>query len=263
MLPSEPPKDGLNAEPSEPEIKDECDGKPNANITITTPPNAQKHSAYCCKATEKAYQYFDNIKCFLRDPSRVLAFLTACLVLVGIGALCLQRDTETRQLRAYISVTTATLLVIAVGDANWVKVHLVTKNFGQTPAYDYADWACYAVRPLSDEIKFGGPKEKLLRPQFGMKKLPTSIIGPSDVRHKNFAGDCDRVKTPDDKPIALTTLQIDDINAGASIIYLYGESTYKDAFGFSRYTRYRMFGARDAGLSEGKTVDAVEGNDAN
>ena len=51
-----------------------------------------------------SHDALENVKWFFVDPSRVLAFLTFLLVVVGISALCIQRDAEERQLRAYMLI---------------------------------------------------------------------------------------------------------------------------------------------------------------
>jgi hypothetical protein len=60
----------------------------------------------------------------------------------------------------------------------------------------------------------------------------------------------------------LTTGERARIRAGTAAIYVYGEMDYTDAFGESRYTKYRFFSNDTYGLAEGKTGDTGQGNEA-
>ena len=109
ISPSDPPKVGPNGKVPQTEKDDKSRngtfGGINATVS-TSSADGREHKEKRCQGSKKACEYLDKTLWFFSDPSRALAFLTVLLVVVGIGALCIQRDTEERQLRAYMCTKT-------------------------------------------------------------------------------------------------------------------------------------------------------------
>lgn len=164
--------------------------------------------------------------------------------------IAVAKDTEERQLRAYVLLASAT---IRIEKDNTVLISLVAKNYGLTPAYDFKHWSCAVIRE-------GNPVETKipsLPTPYAKMDLPTSVVAPGDVKHKIFHGFCEE-QPP--KARALTSAEIAGLKSSTWAVYAYGEATYRDAFGGKRITRYRIFSNDAIGIDEGRTVDAEEGN---
>ena len=75
------------------------------------------------------------------------ALLSTACVSAGVGfyQASISWDTEQRQLRAYVNPTVFSILTNAT--TNFVTVHVVLKNFGQTPARHVTQYSCLAIRP--------------------------------------------------------------------------------------------------------------------
>ena len=149
--------------------------------------------------------------------------------------------TAEKQLRAYISVDSFRILDM---QKLWSKqdfeIHIVAKNYGQTPAYD--------VISLGG-VEIGTAQNPVLAAPSG---TPTkSTLGPNapilKFLHKTALSDAD----------------IAGLNNRTLSLYAYGEIRYKDAFGKNRLTHYRSHIGGTAGWrSDGLMAHAAEGNDA-
>jgi hypothetical protein len=164
-------------------------------------------------------------------------------------------DTEQRSLRAYVMPTQAT---ITIDDSNNVSVHIVTKNFGQTPASQVHFWTCLSVRDFT--IKDHAMVDPIL-PDWGgdQSKLPKFVLPPNDVEHIIQVYFCDDGKL-ENRPLNGAEKQA--IVARSKAIYLYGEIFYIDAFGAERWTKYRKFINGDVGVSGAAPSNAEGGNEA-
>jgi hypothetical protein len=193
-----------------------------------------------------------------------LAFITACF---AAGFSWYQgwvgRDMEQRRLRAYVHPTQ---ISATINDYNFVNVALAYKNFGSTPAFRLADYTCIAVRErkmTTTGVVDLGPTDL---PESYLKKIvqPNSLIPPQNTGNKNAAAWCD--KATSEKPFLSvnTPLSPDEraaIRSGASALYMYGEISYRDAFGYDRITKFRTFTNDSiAASSPGRVIYSAEGN---
>jgi hypothetical protein len=193
----------------------------------------------------------------MSNAERVMAVLTAIYVLltgfyVWFAGRTIRHATETseRQLRAYICVSKGRLNYRE--DGYEPQIHFA--NRGQTPAYDVKIWAESAVR----EYPSWGPLQLRRPPEDA--PMANGILGP-DGKYKMVTR-----KVP--TSVANQTF----MQTRYQILYVYGEATYKDAFGVSRYTRFRLIFGGPAGTrsridKEGNEMgylsEAPEGNEAN
>lgn len=152
------------------------------------------------------------------------------------------RDTEERQLRAYISVDAAAETNFGHGLAP--IFHVVLKNAGQTPAYN--------VRAMVGTDMNWFPIHGAYRTATATQPTP-SVLGPGGLVHGIV-------------PTArvLTDEENTDIATGIGAIYGFGTITYLDAFKRPHYTKFRFYYGGDAGTrSDGLMKPTAIDNDAN
>jgi hypothetical protein len=137
----------------------------------------------------------------------------------------LMEDTAKRQLRAYLCVSKGRLNFTKEGELE-PQLHLV--NGGQTPAYEVRSWIDTAVRehPSFGPLQLAGPKNIM---------QAVGIIPPQ--------GEEIMVSRKVPKEVAEGTF----LQTRFKVLYVYGEITYKDAFGQDRYTKFRLIFGGPAG----------------
>lgn len=145
-------------------------------------------------------------------------------------------DATQRQLRAYISLQSA---VLDWTEPAFPTAHLVFKNCGQTPAYHVEGWihSWIADHPL---------QERLPMPPSNLEKA-SNTIGP---------GASNSFTSPQQPALPAHTIR--DLGSGAVALYVYGEFTYRDAFGYPRCTRYRLIFGGPAGKTRALNDDGRE-----
>lgn len=172
-------------------------------------------------------------------------------------------DTAQRQLRAYVFVESVTILNVAnpiviegnppikptgaaVGYPKDGPLAILTiKNTGQTPAYVVIHWGQMLFREFPLTGNLPGKQEG-----FFMTK---SSIAPGGITNKNVR-----------LPHPLSEEEITRLRNGTGAIYVFGDISYKDAFGVDRITNFRfMHGTMTGaiGVSTDMTI-CGEGNDA-
>jgi len=170
-----------------------------------------------------------------------MALFTAGLFLIGIGALYVQRDTEERQLRAYVVLTDFGVFCIECGDTVLHDVALLgiknsiryrIENNGQTPASKVTSVTSWWPVAGSDA------------------KLPANFGFPDHpIEGRISQSDIGRDKTKD------TASGIDDADIGTfkaagdrrSTLFIYGHVDYCDVFGHPHTTAYCFIYARNGG----------------
>jgi hypothetical protein len=147
-------------------------------------------------------------------------------------------DTAQRQLRAYVSVDSASRLDDIDGRPVF-EVRLV--NAGQTPAYQVVSWIGIAFR----EYLLTSP---LVRPEAN-EQAPRSSVGPKALFFSRIVG-----------RTALTAEHQALLDQHERVIYVHGGVTYKDTFGFDRHLNYAFYwgGPRQTTYLR----PCIDGNDA-
>ncbi len=168
----------------------------------------------------------DNLRSWanvLKDPpsmfTGVLAFLTFLLVCSGLWQLWIVRDTEKRQLRAYVFPEKFTL-VNAIGPG-LPKLRGEFKNSGQTPAFGVtgcSDFIWGPYPPTRDFTLIDNPQTE-----------SEGSVGP---------GIAITVDLPLDSPIAKEDREA--LRLGKLAIYFYGWISYRDIFGNQHKTNFRV-----------------------
>jgi hypothetical protein len=129
------------------------------------------------------------------------------------------RQTAERELRAYVSIFPRTLYNFAAGT---IRIDCEATNHGATPAFQANHVFCIAV--------FENP-------------LPaTFIFPPADRPVTNNAAVFPRnsIKVWFNHTRALTPAEVAAIEAGTHNLYLWGSTTYRDAFGVARTTNFNV-----------------------
>lgn len=159
-------------------------------------------------------------------------------VFVALSQFNLARTSADRQDRAYVLVSEAHLEKI--GDQT-IKFVAKFENFGKTPAKDTKGWmvAEVASYPLTETL-FQKTNQQL-------SAFPVAPTGSFDLT----------------TGLTLSLDQIAVLKNGTKAIYVHGEITYTDAFGQTRYTRYRMIKGGNLGMDYNNLGVAVDGNKSN
>ena len=131
--------------------------------------------------------------------------------------LALSRETTKKQLRAYVMVESA---MLATGDINNIveKIILSLKNYGQTPAYDVTGWIESGIQRFPLNATLTSAKT------FLMGKDQLAPGRSSEWR----------------KPIGY--YQVPENSSADKVLYVFGEVTYRDAFGDQHRTTFQMMG---------------------
>lgn len=155
------------------------------------------------------------------------------------GIVATLRDGNERQLRAYVLVDSGTIFNVAdpvplflgqifapseaqvTNKAAGPGVRLFIKNTGQTPAYDVRHWGhiCFREFPLKNPLPARPPQANPVPSILGREIISTKLIYI---------------------PNPLSSKEVADLRVGAGAVYVYGEITYRDTFGKSWYTHYRL-----------------------
>jgi hypothetical protein len=167
------------------------------------------------------------------DAERVIAIFT---VILGFATWALWRstdklvtgaeDTAKRQLRAYVFPSDCSLLEGSLltppqpHRANEPAIAMAFRNSGNTPAKNAISWAAMAVIDINNEHSLIVPK---LEVQFSITLAPNGIF----TKTLWFGR-------------ALTSSEIEDVQAGIKGIYLYGRVEYLDCFGEQRFSNFRV-----------------------
>lgn len=157
----------------------------------------------------------------------------------GQSATVVPTDPQIIAQRAYVYVNDANLSDVTGANAPTVAVNI--KNTGLTPAYDLTWRAIFvcAKFPLTEETMLDREKEaqKVVLPPGGVLSYKWTFT----EWKKEWS---------------------EMITKGDAAIFAIGEITYKDAFGKTRFTKYRLIHGGNARVSPGKFGIAAEGNEA-
>lgn len=149
-------------------------------------------------------------------------------------------ETEVAKTRAYVSPSDAGFVIPT--DNSAPTVFVVIKNTGQTPAYDLTWRAKFSIGNFPNLEGFQLDRQKI---------APKSVLPPGQTLFyqwtftewkKEFGG---------------------QIAKGDAAAFAFGEISYKDAFGNSRFTKYRLIHGGDSLAPPGKFGTAAEGNEQN
>jgi hypothetical protein len=193
------------------------------------------------QAEEKQNSRYQKARTYFSEWRNVVATLT--LLFVGSYTVLtyfllsssheqarISRDTEQRQLRAYISAAVERYPDIT---AEHLELTMVMKNHGQTPAFDMRGWSIMVISefsPLPEGIVREGEAEM-------ENQGDKTVLFPGEERRGatlDGVGSVGKSRDP-------TEAERLGIQLGFKSLWVFGKITYQDAFGVDRFTRFRLF----------------------
>jgi hypothetical protein len=179
----------------------------------------------------------------------LLVVVTALLAFIAY----LQIKTTQRQLRAYVGVSSAKILVRSK-EAGMPEALVMIHNSGETPARNVINVSGFAVGPypVKEPLNLIISDQELgstwTRMDLGSHGTSASLVPiSSDPAYA----------TPEAKAQFVTML-----SEGKLIAFVYGEIRYRDVFGKRRWTKYRLMAGGPVGYRDGRLVGCQEGNEA-
>jgi hypothetical protein len=157
------------------------------------------------------------------------------------------RDTEKRQLRAYVFLESIRTAGMSEDSARDLSATIVFKNFGQTPAYN--------VRHTSS-LKFADypPPMTVFDYDATKRPIPVDTLGPQGgARNVVRSTETDLMSGSERKQL---------MKAQTKAIYVFGTISYEDAFGVKRCTSYRFMAGGDSEILDGDMLRMDSGNEA-
>jgi hypothetical protein len=218
--------------------------EPPSLIALKLFTSAGRHeiAAYCAPASKVEKQdWARNYVCDIKITDAYIAFFNCLLVLVtigliGVGSVTIwkMRDTEERQLRAYVFAEAKSFQRgIARAGAGIVpptqqwRYEIKFMNSGQTPAYEFTQFTFSDVfdEPVSEaDFVPSGPEKPISK-----APLPPGHAVNTHGTHPVSAADAG------------------DISAGRKGFYVFGEIRYIDAFKRQRAVTFRFVHNQHAG----------------
>jgi hypothetical protein len=158
------------------------------------------------------------------------------------------KDTAQRQLRAYISVNIEKHPDL--DNSNPPEVVVLFKNSGQTPAYNVdARLVVYVAGETLTEDNMSKVRSAL-----DELKKSVSVLFPSQEFREASVPGVGIPLTQEDKTL---------ISMGAKTLWVVGRATYTDAFGYTRFTHFRLYMSGAPDTRYHKFIWTADGNDAN
>jgi hypothetical protein len=184
---------------------------------------------------------------------------TLATAIVGVVVLCIYtgltgyqayiaKDSAQRQLRAYVSA--AVEKHPDLDSSSVPEATIVYKNTGQTPAYK-----------VQARVAFIAAGDKLTESDIAGAHAYLEKLGKSES--VLFPGQEIREATEPGVGIPLAQDQKIAVSMGAQVMWVLGEITYTDAFGYPRYNHFRLYMGGTQAARYHKFVWAADGNDAN
>jgi hypothetical protein len=187
---------------------------------------------------------------------------TLATAIVGVIILCiytgltgyqayLAKDTAERQLRAYVSV-----VVEKQPDLNKpgpTDVVLLFKNTGQTPAFKVRARSIFSAVKGAD-LNLSDDEIGAVRDAMDTMKGYESVMFPGQEFRQSPEPETGLPLTNDHKILIIM---------GAMTLWVNGEVSYTDTFGYPHSTRFRLFLNGAAGNRYNRFIWADKGNDAN
>jgi hypothetical protein len=167
--------------------------------------------------------------------------------IAAIAAACftgrqvsIARDTEQRQLRAYVG-TFVPKDLLSIDANRYVTLRLRMKNYGLTPANEIEYLAGINLRdyPLSDRTDFS---------------IPQPTTSPSKITL--FSGELEEQQIQAVTKFGLSPQNLDDLRFKRQVLLIWGTLKYRDTFGCRHFTNFCIGVAGDVqGVFTNETCD--------
>jgi hypothetical protein len=183
------------------------------------PKPQDKNEEVAVEKKPKLWKSFRNVIIKFRprfNTTNIIVLATIIIALDGMWQVFIARDTENRQLRAYLGIFYAK----NESSSGIFKAIYIIKNTGQTPAYNVKTSIRTGCKPLSSKVAFDTSLVHGGHPS-------TSIISPGDPAYIE-----QRIPVSDSVMIFL--------NNGSAAFFTWGELQYMDVFGNTHTTKFRF-----------------------
>jgi hypothetical protein len=187
-----------------------------------------------------------------KDNGAITAVFTVVLTIVTGGLVWIghqQIATSRAQLRAYVLTSKSVVTNFVSGGTERPEAQVTIKNSGQTPAYNVVNVGGFAID------KYPPP------PTLDLIISDDDFAAPGRTREVLGPGDTSISVVSLNRP-PLTAPEIASLTTGTSIIYVFGEIRYRDAFGREQWTKYRFMMGGPVGVRGGQLAGCEEGNEA-
>lgn len=217
---------------------------PLVALKLLTTTGRHEISAYCARypkgdSQDWTHRYICDVKitdAYLAWFNGLLVLVTGGLMIVGFLTIRKMRDTEERQLRAYVFAE----IEKSQRSANGVwQFGVVYRNSGQTPAYDFSAWL------QADVFDEPAPEEKFVM-QPGNEPYSVAPLPPGQAVTSQGTFD-------------VLMAEYGEIRVGRKGFYVFGELTFIDAFRTKRTVRFRFVNNQHVG--PGLLLYAPRGNE--
>jgi hypothetical protein len=216
-------------------------------LKLLTTSGREQIATYCASKLQDqkddwTHRYICDVKitdAYLAVFNGLLVLVTGGLILVGFLTIKKMRDTEERQLRAYVFIESGRLE--RNFDDNRLAAKMKIKNSGQTPAYELTHTT--AVRIVPPEFADGFSEEGFSKQKFNVP--PNTELSITFFSKSNF-------DLEDQREYA---------NGNVKIL-VYGTLKYRDAFRKTRTTDFRFEVSGDVWASRGSLSPTEDGNGA-
>lgn len=192
-----------------------CPSPQNDLVCATAPhPTINDHSGDHVAGSDDDRAGRDEVLSRWRDPNTYIALGTIGLVVIGLVAAWISRDSERRQLRGYVGI--APDKVVQTREGLWA-LEIVAHNYGQTPAR--------ALQINGGWLLLHVPLEK-------GEEIPTRAFAYSRTEESSgldiFPSKDGATHLPPFSPADLAMLKS---YSGPLGVYVAGTATYQDVFG--------------------------------
>ena len=191
------------------------------------------------RATERQ-AYYAKVGAWIAGFALLAAAAAAS---AGLWTVWVMRNSAERQLRAYVVLHDAS---VSFTDNNFALVQVRMRNTGQTPARDFTAMASVVVVPFPPPAAVFRHRE---RPEW--RKPSVSTLGGQ-------GSTTIPLPSPEPVPIAIK----EGIRSGEIALYAFGKVTYKDVFGRSQATEFRVMCGGPTKIVEGHMANCDQGNSA-
>jgi hypothetical protein len=157
-----------------------------------------------------------HIECARSWLGTVGPIIAMCALLIGIWQLAITRDSSERQIRAYAGFHEGGIELVNAGSA--LRVTVVFRNAGRSPARSFTTWVKVRVLPKEDPSAF-------------LPRDASEARGSSSVLQSDGSVN---VKVTFEIPAR----ELAEVRSGLRKVFVWGGADYSDVFDVPRFSRF-------------------------
>jgi hypothetical protein len=196
------------------------DGKAPTLVSTTSPLSTGEH----CDETGREGSKREMLSARLKDPNTYIALGTILLVIIGFGAFYVTRDSEIKQLGAFVTVNDLRRDDVLDKAGHIMNAHFapVIENSGETAVrngmYQFGFWFWYGADnfrspTIPEQMKMTGGSTRI-------------SIGPRSKLEESLSN------------IGVTGDIIEALRSQTTALYTFGRIDYRDVFGYCHLTKF-------------------------